>query len=228
MIEYQGIKRESLFLMADNRFRDSKEFYEEHKEELKSGMTEPMRQIAAIIGEELFSLDELMQTNPVKMVSRIYRDSRYTNDKHHYRENMWIMFSRDKHQWRNYPAFWFEVTPTDYSMGVGLYGNDIGVMNLIRQHIRENPSEFKKIIKKCESTGAVPYGSEYKRIPAGCPKGLEKYYGRKEFGFISTYDTLDDLADPGIIDIIRKNFSAFSPLYSYLLSIADEYFSEGE
>ena len=31
---YDGITRDSLFLLADNRFRDSKAYYEEHKEEM--------------------------------------------------------------------------------------------------------------------------------------------------------------------------------------------------
>ena len=89
-MNYDGISRETLFLLADNRFRNSKEFYDEHKEELKSGITVPMRQIAGIISSEFAKLDPLMVTNPVKMVSRIRRDTRYTKDQSLYRENMWI------------------------------------------------------------------------------------------------------------------------------------------
>lgn len=225
---YNGITRDTLFLMTDNRFRDSREFYEEHKEELKAGMTVPMRQIAAIIGQELLPLDELMNVNPVKMVSRFFRDTRYTKDKRLYRDNMWIMFMRDKHQWRNYPCFWFEVTPTDYSMGIGFFGDDPGLMSTFRQHIVNNLPEFKKLVEECESTGAGLYGREYKRIPAGCPEGMEKYYARKDFGFIYTCENVDDLADEGIIDIIRSKFSKFSPLYTFMLNVSDEFFSKGE
>ena len=95
-MRYDGITRNSLFLLADNRFRDSKAYYEEHKEEIKSGVTIPMRQIAGVIGEELLSVDPLMNTIPTKMVSRVRRDTRYTKDKSLYRENMWIMFMRPK------------------------------------------------------------------------------------------------------------------------------------
>ena len=35
-MEYNGITLDSLFLLAENRFRDSKPFYEEHKEQLKA------------------------------------------------------------------------------------------------------------------------------------------------------------------------------------------------
>ena len=52
-MEFKGITSEALFMMADNRFRNSKAYYDEHKEELKAKMTVPMRQIAGILGEEL-------------------------------------------------------------------------------------------------------------------------------------------------------------------------------
>ena len=227
-MEYSGISRDSLFLLADNRFRDSKAFYEEHKEAIKQGVTVPMRQIAGIIGSELVSLDSMMVTNPVKMVSRVRRDTRYSRDKSMYRENMWIMFMRDKHQWINYPCFWFEVTPANYSMGIGFFGNDSAVMQNFRKAIRERTAEFRAAARKCEKVGVNFFGSEYKRMPAGCPKGMEPYYGRKDFGFIYYSPDLDDLKDDKIIDIIRKNFKAFSPMYSFLLSVADETFAKGE
>ena len=45
-MDFKGITRDALFMMADNRFRNSKAYYDEHKEELKAKMTVPMRQIA--------------------------------------------------------------------------------------------------------------------------------------------------------------------------------------
>ena len=60
-MEYKGITPEALFLLADNRFRNSKEYYESRKEEIKSGVTEPMRQLAGLIGGELLSVHPLHQ-----------------------------------------------------------------------------------------------------------------------------------------------------------------------
>lgn len=226
MSEFKGINPEILFLLAENRFRDSKPFYEEHKEKLKQGITLPMRELAGIIGEELLSLDPLLNTVPWKMVSRIRRDTRYTKDKSLYRENVWIMFMRDKHKWHNYPCFWFEVTPSNYSMGVGFFGDDSGLYRVFRKNLREKTEEFLKCAKKCEKTGAALFGKEYKRAMPDCPKGLEKYYNRKDFGYILFSNTLSDLKDDTILDIIRKNFKAFSPMYSFMLDVSDEFFSK--
>ena len=224
-MKYDGITRESLFLFADNRFRDSREFYEEHKEELKQGLTVPMRQIAAEVGSKLYPLDPMMQLIPTKMVSRIRRDTRYSKDKLLYRDNMWIMFMRDKHQWDCYPCFWFEVEQTGYSMGIGTFGSCPGLMETYRKALRERPEEYLKIVKKIEKSGAMMYGQQYKKLPAGCPDGLEKYYISKSVGFIKYFPDLDDLKDEKIINIILKEYKLYAPLYTFLLSVADEYFS---
>lgn len=227
-MEYKGITRDSLFLLADNRFRDSRDFYEEHKEEIKNGVTVPMRQIAGIISEELSAIDPLMNTVPTKMVSRVRRDTRYTKDKHLYRENMWIMFMRPKRDWVGYPCMWFEVTPREYSMGVGFYGDEAGLLEAYRKNLRERPDEFKEAADKCKKTGSVFFKRQYKRPFPGCPEGLEEYYNAKDVGFITFSGDLDDLKEEKIIEIIRGTFKLFTPMYKFLLSVSDEYFSKGE
>ena len=227
-MKYDGITRESLFLLADNRFRDSKAYYEEHKEAIKSGITVPMRQIAGIIGEELASVDPLMNTIPTKMVSRVRRDTRYTKDKSLYRENMWIMFMRPKHDWQGYPCFWFEVTPREYSMGIGFYGDESSLLETFRKNLRERPDEFRRAAENCVKSGSVFFNRKYKRPFPGCPEGLEEYYNAKDVGFISFSGNLDDLKDEKIIEIIRGHFKAYTPMYKFLLSVSDEYFSKEE
>lgn len=227
-MEYKGITRDALFLLADNRFRDSKAFYEEHKEEIKSSVTVPLRQIAGIIGEELLAVDPLMNTIPTKMVSRVRRDTRYTKDKKLYRENMWIMFMRPKHEWRGYPCMWFEVTPGSYSMGVGFYGDEPGLLETYRKALRERPDEFRKAVKSVNKTDSMMFKNSYKRPFPGCPEGLEGFYNLKDVGFIRYSGELEHLESEKIIDIIREVYKAYTPMYKFLLSVSDEYFSKGE
>ena len=87
MSDFKGITQDTLFLMQLNRFNDSKAFYEENKEKIKANMTVPMRQIAASLSDMMLDIDQFMNTIPTKMVSRVRRDTRYTHDKHLYREN---------------------------------------------------------------------------------------------------------------------------------------------
>ena len=46
-MQYEGISSEILFLLAENRFQDSKSFYEEHKAAIKAGAIDPLRRLVA-------------------------------------------------------------------------------------------------------------------------------------------------------------------------------------
>ena len=108
---FQGIKAESIQLLCENRFNDSKSFYEEHKEELKQGITVPMRQIMLDLSGLMLDIDDVMMTDPVRSVSRIYRDTRGNRSKIKYRENMWMFFRRYKNEFPCAPFYFFEFFP---------------------------------------------------------------------------------------------------------------------
>lgn len=111
MYNYSGIKPEIIELLSVNRFNDSKAFYEEHKEELKQGATVPMRQMVLDLSDVLCDLDPLMDTNPTYIVSRIRRDTRRTKSKLLYRENLWVMFRRNKFEYPFAPFTGLNLNP---------------------------------------------------------------------------------------------------------------------
>lgn len=227
MMTYSGINSDTLFLMQLNRFNDSKAFYEENKEKIKSGITVPMRQIAAALSDDMLELDELMNTIPTKMVSRVRRDTRYTHDKRLYRENMWIMFMRPKKEWRGYPCMWFEVTPAMWSCGVGTYAATPDFMEKFREHLRAEPQRFLAAVDSALSAGAIFDAEHYKRPKPDCPKGLEEYYNAKYFYFIFSSFALEKLEGEEIIDILREKFKKYAPLYSFLRDVSDDCVKSG-
>lgn len=99
MTNFNGITPKAIELLSENRFNDSKAFYDEHKEELKQLATIPMRQIVLDLAEMMTQLDDKMYTDPVYTVSRIRRDTRRSKSKMMYRENLWLMLRRHKKQY---------------------------------------------------------------------------------------------------------------------------------
>ena len=83
---YPGIGAESLFLLAENRFQDSKAFYEENKPTINKTVVQPLKQLVADLSPAMLAVDPLLGGH----VSRVRRDNRFTHDKLMYRENMWI------------------------------------------------------------------------------------------------------------------------------------------
>ena len=220
---YNGIKADTLFLAAQNRFEDSKIFYEEHRQELKDGFIIPMRQIAAEMGELMLSIDDMMVTDPQRMVSRLYRDSRFSGDKHRYRDNLWIMFMRNKNEWLNYPCMWFEVKQDCWVYGVGMFYVDAAYLELYRKALIERPQEFLKAAKKAEKAGAAFAPVYYKKQKPGEPvPEVEKYYNVKYMCFTNERKDFKTLESEKLIDELKQAYAEYADMYKFLKSISDE------
>ena len=220
---YNGIKADILFLAAQNRFENSRMFYEEHKKELKEGFTIPMRQIAAEIAPLIYEIDDKVMTDPVKMVSRFFRDTRYSKDKHLYRDNLWVMFMRNKHEWQQYPCMWFEVTQNYWSYGVGMFWTDATYLELYRKALLERPQEFLKAVEDCEKAGAMYCPEFYKKAKPGNPiPEIEPYYNIKDMHFIAQRTDFETLQSEALIDELKAVYKNFSGMYTFLKSISDE------
>ena len=222
-MSYNGIKPDILFLAAQNRFENSRIFYEEHKQELKDGFTVPMRQIAAEIVPQIYDIDDKVMTNPVRMVSRFFRDTRYSKDKHLYRDNLWVMFMRNKHEWQQYPCMWFEVTQNYWSYGVGMFWVDATYLELYRKALLERPQEFLKAVEDCEKAGAMYCPEFYKKAKPGNPiPEIEPYYNIKDMHFIAQRTDFETLQSEALIDELKAVYKNFSGMYTFLKSISDE------
>ena len=209
--------------MAQNRFENSKSFYEEHKQELKDGFTVPLRQIAMALGSKVFALDDMIVTDPVRMVSRIRRDNRYTKDKSLYRDHLWVMFMRNKHEWMNYPCMWFEVNQDCWGYGVGTYYADAQFLELYRKALLERPKEFLDAVHRAENTGADCLNIYYKKKKPGNPTAeIEPYYNIKSLEYMKIRTDFKTLESEKVIDEVGRAFDEFAGLYLFLKSVADE------
>lgn len=218
---------DTLFLLAENQFNDSKDYYESVKETLKNKATVPMRQICADLSDQLFEIDHQMNLIPTKMVSRIRRDTRFSKNKNLYRSNMWAMFMRDKNKWRYKPCMWFEMMPGGYDIGVGLFNCEPAMMEKFRQTVLGNPKQFRKAVQSALEAGAVPDCELYKKPkPGNVPDDLKPYYNAKYIYFIRHSGDLSPLFDGSVIDELRKTVDAFAPMYRLLLKATEQMTAE--
>lgn len=223
MEKFEGISPEGIFLLAENRFNDSKAFYEENKPRIRQLVIEPIYALINDLSPTLYALDSQMELTPYKMVSRVRRDTRYTKDKLMYRENMWVMFMRDKRRF-NYrqPCMWFEFTPTHYNYGIGLFYCDAKMMEAFRQTLDEYGDEFLKAEAKIKRIGIKPKLQTYKKDRSeGKNEKLKLYYNAKELYFISDDKPLEHIFDASVEDELLKALKAFAPMYKLLLRVTE-------
>lgn len=220
MYNFTGISKKAINLLAENRFNDSKSFYEEHKQELKELATIPMRKIMVDLSETLLDIDDEIDVNPIYCVSRIRRDTRLSKNKLMYRENLWIMFRRNKKLYQNCPSMWFEFFPDSYNIGIALFTVKPSQMEFYRRAIRENPDEFQKVIKSAKKANLNFVSECYKKPKEGCPNPkFEKYYNAKSSMFLRTNFDLSGISDERLIDELKEFMKTVKPIYNFMLKV---------
>lgn len=226
---YKGIKPESIELLCLNRFNDSKPFYEEHKEELKQGITVPLRQMVLDMSDVLFDIDDKMYLDPVRVHSRIHRDTRGNRSKIKYRENMWVFFRRYKKEYPSAPFYYFEFYPNCYGYGLVFWTWKSSDFRLVHQMIVEQPKRFRKALKTCEDAGFTFETKDFykKEVYPDAPKDLKPYLLAKNFSF--TYNSVDmsRIASSTIIDEMRLAFDIARPMYEFMIEAHEKMMHEG-
>ncbi len=220
MGNYMGIQPESLYLLAENRFQDSKAFYEENKPAIWREVVEPLKALIAEMTPAMVPLDPLMSG----AVSRVRRDNRFTKDKSMYRENMWIVFMRDKRAWNwCVPAFYLDFSLNGADWGMGFYGVPPALMRCLRSVAERNPERVIKAIRKAKKAGFSLDGEPYARprSTADIPKELRPLYDCRSIG-MSRRESADFVAGADLPARLLAGFRALAPLYDVFIEAMEE------
>jgi len=229
MNTYTGIPAEGLFLLSQNRFENSKEFYEAHKAQLKEQVFTPMQQIVTELSDEFTRLDPRMNLLPGRIVSRARRDTRFTKEKHLYRDNIWITFARPKEDPMVWPCMWFEIKPEEgeWNAGVCIYGATPAYMQFLRPRIEKDAEAFLAAAGEAIDAGAVMLPDPFKKEKyPDAPVRLKPYLNAKSFIFMHTSKDMALLAQPALIGELRRLYTAYGAMYQWLRGAAEEFLYE--
>ncbi|MDR1806258.1 MAG: DUF2461 domain-containing protein [Clostridium sp.] len=224
---YSGITADAMLLLAENRLRDSRDYYEEHKAQINAQVIEPMRQLAQTAGELMLEHDPLVQVMPTRMVSRVRRDTRFTKDKSLYRDHVWLTVGRGKKEWPLHPCFWFEVYPGGYGAGVGYWYQPPLFAEHWRAWLIENAGSAIPAIAAAEKAGFLLTGEEYKKPkPGEAPPELLRFMLKKEIYFLRTKTDFPALAKQTFPKRLCDDYIKLLPLYDCLTAISDSYIAQ--
>lgn len=226
---FQGISSKAIDLLCQNRFEDSRSFYEEHKEELKQSITVPMRQIMLDLSELMCDIDDKMMTDPVKSVSRIYRDTRGNRNKIKYRENMWIFFRRYKNEYPSAPFYYFEFYPDRFGYGLVFVLYRPAYFKVVHQQILKHPDMWLDAVRACEDAGfTFECWDEYKKdLYPDAPENLKPYLKCKNMSFSYNSFDLSRIGSSSLIDELKLAFDISRPMYEFFAMCYDILIADG-
>ncbi|MDO9309164.1 MAG: DUF2461 domain-containing protein [Deltaproteobacteria bacterium] len=205
-------------LAANNR----KEWFEAHKDEYRRLLQEPLQQLAAALAGPLAVIDPDLIIEPRRVVSRIYRDTRFSRDKSPYKTTMWLTYKRPLTAWQDAPAYFFEVAADSYRFGMGFYSASKGTMDRLRVEVEQRPERFRQAVAFLGKQDTfVLEGDLYKRVlKPDLADDLQGWHMRKNLYLVCNRQADKVLFTQGLADDLRKGFFLLAPFYGYLAALS--------
>ena len=200
---------------------NSKDWYDTHKKEYKEYVYQPFVELITELVPTMIEIDSQFITIPSKLISRVRRDTRFTRDKTMYRDNMWLVFLRDKSLMSTAPTYWFGIDQEGSSYGLGYYGASPDTMASMREMIVNGHPAFKKALKLYESQNEFILGGEvYKRSKfPDQPENLKNWLDRKNIYFECVQKGFKLAFSEELPEVLKEGFKKLKPVYDFLCMV---------
>jgi uncharacterized protein (TIGR02453 family) len=150
--------------LARNNDRD---WFNARKEVFETKLKAPMLDLIEAINADLMDFAPEYVTEPKRSLYRIYRDTRFSNDKTPYKTHIAAMFPRRGLGKNGAAGFYFHLSPKEVGIGAGMYMPDPDTLRAVRRMIDENYETFRKAASAPEKLCGKLSGDAAKRVPKG-------------------------------------------------------------
>ena len=219
---FQGFSQEAVEFLWQLRFNNERSWFEPRKEEYRRLLQEPLRRLGAEVQAEV---SRRHPEYPLNLhVSRIYRDSRRLHGRGPYKDHLWIVLHRPKDEAAGtVPAFYFEIAPEYYSIGMGYYSATPLTMAKLRARIDRAPAEMERLARRLNRQGDFRLeGEVYRRDKGDKGELLNLWYNRKNICLCWDRPCEGTLFARELLDEIVDGVDFLMPFYKYFASLDAE------
>ena len=224
---FSGFTPETFRFFAELEENNCKPWFDEHKSIYESEVLLPLKALANALVPFFASVDSQMDFRPVKLISRIYRDIRFSHDKTPYKKHLWIAYQRpfqkQSTEWMSFPGFFMEIGKEGSNYGMGLFEAQKKVMDRYREMIEYQPEPFKKITAGLvEEHGFIIEGEEYKRpVKSDLDAWFQPWIQRKGIWLVKSIPVGGVLFSEELVAYLEKEFALLQPLYDFFVDICE-------
>ncbi len=220
---FEGFTKETFEFFSAIQFNNNREFFLENRDWYYRAVREPARELAAALGDAVCNLDPLLETRPEKVVSRINRDVRFSNDKSTYRDYIWLAFRRPGVERATTLGVYFDIGAGGCSYGMGYYDENRPQMNALRRQIRVAPESVLAATQSALAEFTL-HPKAYKRmaVPSDIPEALRAWYNLRGFYVEKTLTDFGLILSPKLADEVDAGYRRLKKLYDYIVTLTPE------
>ncbi|MDR1369638.1 MAG: DUF2461 domain-containing protein [Dysgonamonadaceae bacterium] len=220
---FNGFTQDTFKFLKDLGENNCKPWFDEHKYSYELELLQPLKALVVAMTPAMYEIDNQFDFRTNRVLSRIYRDIRFSYDKTPYKDHMWITFQRMVPEWQNFPAFFMEISATGYLYGMGLYGSKKKIMDDMRERIEYEPGRFKEITQDLIGKhGYILDGEQYKRpLKNDLPEYFQAWMQRKSVYIHKRKPIGKELFDSGFAECLASEFALSKDLYEFFVDVCD-------
>lgn len=165
----QAFSPEALkFLRALKRNND-REWFQPRKEQFEALLRNPMIELCARLNKRIMTFAPDYVSDPAKAVFRIYRDTRFSNNKTPYKTHLAAVFSHRAMPRNHGAGFYFQISLEKTGIGGGIYQPGPELLKKIREHVGAKFDEYESVIRKIHAKKVAGKfeGQPMTRVPKG-------------------------------------------------------------
>jgi len=217
---FDGFPKEGLDFFRKLKKNNTREWFQPRKQVFDESVKAPMLELIGAVNAQIVKFAPEYVVEPAKSVYRIYRDTRFSNDKTPYKTHIAANLPRqgmDKHAAGGY---YFSVGADEIEIAGGVYMPGPEQLLAIREHIAANFKEFAKLAENKTLVGLMGamHGDPLTRVPKGFPADHPAAQYLKYRRWIFYRSDLDPkiAATKELLPEIMKRLKAMAPFVNFL------------
>ena len=161
------------FLRALKR-NNRREWFNAHRDDYERHVREPMIAIVERLAADFRSFAPELVASPKISMYRIYRDTRFSENKAPYKTHVAAVFPTRGLPKHEGAGLYFHVSPDEVWIGGGMYMPQPQQLLAVREHIAANVRQLRAIVESPAFRRRVELsGDKLTRVPRGFPKDHE-------------------------------------------------------
>lgn len=213
------------FLRALGR-NNNRDWFTAHKADYETHLRQPFLRLITDLQPDIAAISPHYRADPRPMggsLFRIYRDTRFANDKTPYKTWSGARFFHERSKQVAAPSFYLHIAPGDCFVGGGIWHPEPDTQRRIRNFLLDNPSGWKQAVQAPAFKRRFELsGDSLVRPPRGFPADHELIEDIKRKDFVAGAALDDDtVLGPRLRRTVAANFAALAPMIDYLCAALD-------
>jgi len=219
--QFEGFSPRLFQFLTELQANNNREWFAENKSRYEEDLLKPSLAFVRAIAPGLRRLSPYLQAIPKRMggsLMRIYRDTRFSNNKDPYKNNVGIHFRHELGGDIHAPGYYLHLQTGECFTAAGIWMPPTEPLSMIRTAIVEDPSYWKRVRDNKKFIARFRLdGESLKTAPRGFDpthKMIEDLR-RKSFAGVAKIDQAA-LSKASCVDEVLRTFSDAKPLMKYL------------